>query len=34
MMEDWLAERGLPRAMPMADMQAMAANPEMMPGIS
>ena len=33
MMEDWLAERGLPRAMPMADMQAMAANPEMMPGI-
>ena len=33
MMEDWLVERGLPRAMPMADMQAMAANPEMMPGI-
>lgn len=33
MMADWLEARDLPRAMPMADMQAMAANPEMMPGI-
>ena len=33
MMEEWLEARDLPRAMPMADMQAMASNHEMMPGI-
>ncbi|MDF1766174.1 MAG: DUF305 domain-containing protein [Gammaproteobacteria bacterium] len=33
MMQDWLEARELPTAMPMADMQAMAANPDMMPGI-
>ena len=33
MMEEWLEVRDLPRAMPMADMQAMASNHEMMPGI-
>ena len=33
MMSDWLEARDLPRSMPMADMQAMAADPEMMPGI-